>query len=121
MPYLKKNFEVQGLPDGIMFKKTFFYGALQCRSIMEAAETIVFVVTQPSTAEESQTYNQASTSASHSGSADVPLLVNIVKKVANDVDNVISGKRILKKKEINVEDCVLDLWTIHCYQRTSDT
>lgn len=121
MPYLKKNFELQGLPDGIMFKKTFCYRGLQCGSIMEAAETIVFVVTQPSTAEESQTYNQVSTSASHSGSADVPLLVNIVKKVANDVDNVIFGKRILKNKEINVEDCVLDLWTIHCYQRTCDT
>ena len=76
---------------------------------MEAAETIVFVVTQPSTAEESQTYNQASTSASHSGSADVPLLVNIVKKVASEVVNVISGKKILKEEKINVEDCVLDL------------
>lgn len=68
---------------------------------MEAAETIVFVVTQPSTAEESQTYNQASTSASHSGSADVPLLVNIL--------NVISGKKILKEEKINVEECMLDL------------
>lgn len=76
---------------------------------MEAAETIVFVVTQPSTAEESQTYNQASTTASHSGSADVSLLVNIVKKVASDVVNVISGKKILKEEKINVEDCVLDL------------
>lgn len=75
---------------------------------MEAAETIVFVVTQPSTAEESQ--HQASTSASHSVSADVPLLVKIVKKVASDVNvnDVISGKRILKEEEINVEDCVLD-------------
>lgn len=108
MPYLKKNFEVQGLTEGIIFKKPFCYGALQCRSIMEAAETIVFVVTQPSTAEESQ--NHASTSASHSVSADVRLLVNIVKKVASDVnvDDVISGKRILKEEEINVEDCVLD-------------
>ena len=68
---------------------------------MEAAETIVFVVTQPSTAEESQTYNQASTSASHSGSADVPLFVNIL--------NVISGKKILKEEKINVEECMLDL------------
>lgn len=76
---------------------------------MEAAETTVFVVTQPSTGEQSQTYNQASTSASNSGSADVPLLVNIVKKVASDVVNVISGKKILKEEKINVEDCVLDL------------
>ena len=108
MPYLKKNFEVQGLPDGIIFKKPFCYGALQCRAIMEAAETIVFVVTQPSAAEESQ--HQASTSASHSVSADVPLLVKIVEKVASDVNvnDVISGKRILKEEEINVEDCVLD-------------
>ena len=108
MPYLKKNFEVQGLPDGIIFEKPFCYGALQCSSIMEAAETIVFVVTQPSTAEKSQ--NQVITSAPHSVSADVPLLVNVVKKVASDVnvDDVISGKRILKEEEINVEDCVLD-------------
>ena len=76
---------------------------------MEAAETIVFVVTQLSTAEESQTYNQASTSVSHSGSADVPLLVNIVKKVASEVVNVISGKKILKEEKINVEECMLDL------------
>ena len=75
---------------------------------MEAAETIAFVVMQPSTTEESQ--HQASTSASHSVSADVPLLVKIVKKVASDVNvnDVISGKRILKEEEINVEDCVLD-------------
>ena len=83
--------------------------ALLCRSIMKAAETILFVVTQPFTAQESQTYNQASTSASHSGSADLPLFVNILKKVASDVANVISGKRILKEEKINVEDCVLDL------------
>ena len=44
VPYLKGGFRVEGLPDGIQFKKPYHYGANQRKKIMQAADDIIFVL-----------------------------------------------------------------------------
>lgn len=44
VPYLKGGFKVEGLPDGIPFRKPYRYGALQCKKIMSVAKDVKFVL-----------------------------------------------------------------------------
>ena len=44
VPYQKGGFKVEGLPDQLIFKKPYHYGALQRRNIMLAEKTIKFIL-----------------------------------------------------------------------------
>lgn len=49
MPYLKKGFSVLNLPEGIEFRKPFTYGPKQLRQIMEAKDSISFILSKQPT------------------------------------------------------------------------
>eukprot|EP00112_Aurelia_sp_Birch-Aquarium-sp1_P007290 Seg1794.2 transcript_id=Seg1794.2/GoldUCD/mRNA.D3Y31 product="General transcription factor II-I repeat domain-containing protein 1" protein_id=Seg1794.2/GoldUCD/D3Y31 len=44
VPYLRKGFRVEGLPDGVPFRKPCDYGANQIKLIMKARDSIKFIV-----------------------------------------------------------------------------
>ena len=44
MPYLRKGFRVEGLPDGVPFRKPCDYGAKHIRAIMNAKDEIKFII-----------------------------------------------------------------------------
>ena len=42
MPYLKRGFQVEGLPENIEFKKPYCYGSVQLKKIILAQNEIMF-------------------------------------------------------------------------------
>lgn len=112
VPYQRGNFTVEGLPEGVKFKKPYCYGAQQCKSIVEAADSISFKI-QIETADE-----QSGNNEDHEDQANIQpaslvvtdeMILRILQKVASDVnvEDVVSGRKRLSESDINVEDCTL--------------
>ena len=111
VPYLRGRFTVEGLPTGVVFKKPFCYGARQCKAIMEAANSITFVVPNDTTGEETEDNPPESSLSTISVTpmTEDPLLRSTLRKVASDVnlEDITSGKKGLTEEDIEVEDCSL--------------
>lgn len=75
--YLKRGFDVVGMPEGIAFKKPYNYGAHQMKKIMEAADSISFVIRDPEELLESSTSPKTSTDSS-----DMDSVERLLEKIA---------------------------------------
>lgn len=113
VPYLRGRFTVEGLPPGVGFKKPFCYGARQCKAIMEAADSISFVIRNETAGEENHDNPLESSSSSLIGVTPMTedtLVQSTLKRVESDadLDDIIPGRKPLTEEDINVEDCSLN-------------
>lgn len=105
VPYLKRGFDVVGMPEGIAFKKPYNYGAHQMKRIMEAADNISFVIRDPEELLESSVSPKASTDSS-----DIDSIKRLLEKIAGleAVQKVLenANEKILEE-DVEVVDLVL--------------
>ena len=109
VPYQRGNFTVEGLPEGGTFKKPYCYRAQQCKTIVDAADSISFKI-QSETADEQSGNNEDQANIQPASLVDTDEMIQrILQKVASDVnvEDVVSGKKCLSESDINVEDCTL--------------
>ena len=101
---------MEGLPEGVTFKKPCCYGAKQCKSIVEAADSITFEIQIETGAKQSNDNNNQATSQPEASLAVPDMMIrSTLLKVASDVDvgEILSGSKRLSESDINVEDCTL--------------
>ncbi len=103
VPYLRGNFTVEGLPSGVVLKKPFCYGAQQCKAIMEAEDSISFVISNNLPA------SNASSTITVPIIVDDSMVASTLRKVASEanIEDVICRRKLLKEDDINVDDCSL--------------
>ena len=101
---------MEGLPEGVTFKKPYCYGAKQCKSIVEAADSITFEIQIETGAKQSNgNNNQANSQPEASLAVPDVMIRSTLLKVGSDVDvgEILSGSKRLSESDINVEDCTL--------------
>lgn len=109
VPYQRGNFTVEGLPEGVTFKKPYCYGAQQCKSIVEAADSISFKIQSEPADEQSGNNEDQANIQPASLVVNDEMMQRILQKVASDVnvEDIVSGRKRLSESDINVEDCTL--------------
>ncbi|XP_028416720.1 uncharacterized protein LOC114540925 [Dendronephthya gigantea] len=105
VPYLKGGFVVEGLPDGVPFKKPYHYGALQCKKIMTAAKDVKFILTsQTETCRaETSVHNPKETSSKE----EICRLLSCIAGTQVAEDAIGRAEKKIKKEDVKVQNFVL--------------
>lgn len=95
MPYIKKDFVVSGMPEGVPFKKPSCYGQKQMRKIMEHEQSITFQLTGDQN--EHRPVNNAEA-------------LNALRKVVDEekVAAVMDGKAVIEESDLEVISIEMD-------------
>lgn len=110
VPYMKGNFRVEGLPEGIPFKKPNRYGSNQIRKIFEAEPDIMFYPDeQAATLPDENTNSVLSAPNEVSPHVEVDTIQSVLIKVVGPevTEMVLKDKHQITEEEVEVIDLKL--------------
>ena len=106
VPYLKGGFEVIGMPEGIEFKKPYNYGAHQIKSIMEAADSISFLIQDPEELLESNTLSSSTVTSNDNN-------MESIKRLLEKIVGSESAEKVLKNATEKIPEEDVEVINLH--------